>query len=676
MRKIDLHIHTKPTKWDAEFTFSLDTLADYVEKNDIDCIAVTNHNCFDAEQFKDISDALNIVTLPGIEITLGPNKGHMLLISDNDEIEDFNRKCQRIGEYVKELDDSIDVVILQNVFGDLSRYLLIPHYDKEPNIEKKILLELSSFIEAGEVSSVKKFIYKYKDQDSLTPVLFGDLRAKECLYAYPSRQTFIDLDEINITSLKLCLSDRTKVSLSRDAGHKLFQVLPNGLEISTGLNVIIGGRSSGKSYTLDEINKHHEKVKYIRQFELLEKDPKKDKEKFDSRQKSTQASVADEFLNEFRLVISDVSKISLESDERSIEQFIDSLITYATETEKADSFSKCKLFSESPFQDEDLRNLQKLISAVETIIDSLEYRAIVEAHINRRDLIALHKKLIEKYVITQQHILKRRWVNSVITSIRNDLQSKTSAPRVEEVDLSTVQRNRMRVRQFERIAKEIIKPRTFHKDELQNFSIVGRLLPFSGARELKEQSHSQMAFSEAFSEYERPYRFLKELQKIPGLDSSTYYQYFAKVDFQTLNQYGYPVSGGERAEFNLLQEIQDALQNDMLLIDEPESSFDNLFLKDHVNALIKSIAKNMPVVIVTHNNTVGASIQPDYLVFTQREVDQDGPHFRVYSGYPSSDTLSDLNGNQIKNQLVLLDCLEAGLDAYRERGRQYKISSD
>lgn len=53
--------------------------------------------------------------------------------------------------------------------------------------------------------------------------------------------------------------------MSRDAGHKLFQVLPNGLEISTGLNVIIGGRSSGKSYTLDEINKHHENVKYIRQ---------------------------------------------------------------------------------------------------------------------------------------------------------------------------------------------------------------------------------------------------------------------------------------------------------------------------------------------------------------------------------------------------------------------------
>ncbi len=53
------------------------------------------------------------------------------------------------------------------------------------------------------------------------------------------------------------------------------------------------------------------------------------------------------------------------------------------------------------------------------------------------------------------------------------------------------------------------------------------------------------------------------------------------------NKYGFNVSGGERAEFNLLTEIQDALKYDLLLIDEPESSFDNLFLKHDVNQLIK-----------------------------------------------------------------------------------------
>jgi ABC-type phosphate transport system ATPase subunit len=44
-----------------------------------------------------------------------------------------------------------------------------------------------------------------------------------------------------------------------------------------------------------------------------------------------------------------------------------------------------------------------------------------------------------------------------------------------------------------------------------------------------------------------------------------------------LNRDGFEVSGGERSEFRLLQEIMVAQNYDVLLIDEPESSFDNFF---------------------------------------------------------------------------------------------------
>lgn len=673
MKKIDLHIHTKKTQWDAEFVFSLNVLDEYVKKLEIDCIAITNHNCFDAVQFNLIAKTLNIEVLPGIEITLGSNHGHMILISNSSEVEDFACKCQKVEEYFCHKGESLDITTLKQIFCSLSSYLLIPHYDKAPTIDRNILLELSDYITAGEVGSVKKFSSKYKDGDSYVPLLFSDLRAKENLDSYPSRQTFVDLDEININSLKLCLSDRTKVSLSRGAGHQFFQALPDGLVISTGLNVILGGRSSGKSYTLDEISKSHERVKYIRQFELLEKDPEKDEETFNDRLKSSQAKITDEFLNDFKMVVDDVSDICIEKDEKNIETYINSLLTFASETEKSDTFSKCKLFSEPLYQDEKLNNLEKLIDAVEVIIDSQEYRSIIEKHIVKTELIALHRSLIDRFIKDQQLILKHRCVNSIVVSIKNGLQSKTAAPRVDDVNLFDIQRNRMKVKQFERISKNIVKEREIHKSELQNFKIVGKLLPYGGAQEMQRHSRTKLAFSVAFSQYDTPYKFLEELKNIQGINSSTYYQYFAKADFKILNQYGFPVSGGERAEFNLLREINDALQYDMLLIDEPESSFDNLFLKDQVNALIKDIAKYMPVVLVTHNNTVGISIQPDYLLFTKREIDKSGVHFRLYSGYPSSRTLSDLHGNTIENHLVLLDCLEAGSDAYKERSKQYEM---
>ena len=82
MKKIDLHIHTISTISDVNFNFDLDILETYVKTRSIDAIAITNHNLFDIEQFKKISTRLSFITVfPGIEINIGENCGHMLVIS-------------------------------------------------------------------------------------------------------------------------------------------------------------------------------------------------------------------------------------------------------------------------------------------------------------------------------------------------------------------------------------------------------------------------------------------------------------------------------------------------------------------------------------------------------------------------------------------------------------------
>ena len=46
MKKIDLHIHTISTVSDYDFDFDISKLKEYVDKLEIDCIAITNHNTF------------------------------------------------------------------------------------------------------------------------------------------------------------------------------------------------------------------------------------------------------------------------------------------------------------------------------------------------------------------------------------------------------------------------------------------------------------------------------------------------------------------------------------------------------------------------------------------------------------------------------------------------------
>ena len=96
------------------------------------------------------------------------------------------------------------------------------------------------------------------------------------------------------------------------------------------------------------------------------------------------------------------------------------------------------------------------------------------------------------------------------------------------------------------------------------------------------------------------------------------------------------------------------------LIDEPESSFDNIFLKSEVNQIIKDISKNMPVVVVTHNNTVGASIKPDYLIYTCKELEGGNFVYRTYSGYPTDKELLSLDGRKKLNFEITLNSLEQG----------------
>ena len=90
-----------------------------------------------------------------------------------------------------------------------------------------------------------------KRSEELVPILFSDERMENKGAQFPDRQTFIDIEELSINALKHALRDRAKVSLSPDEGNVLFQILDNGLQISTGLTVVLGGRSSGKSYTLN-----------------------------------------------------------------------------------------------------------------------------------------------------------------------------------------------------------------------------------------------------------------------------------------------------------------------------------------------------------------------------------------------------------------------------------------
>lgn len=670
LKKIDFHIHTVPTISDAHFTFSLEKFSEYVNSAELDAIAITNHDMFDLGQFNDIAEELDCVVFPGIEINL--DKGHILVISENTNLDEFQLKTQAVSEKITAVGDSITVDELVHIFGDLNNYLLIPHYEKKPAISGDTLDQIFDFISAGEVDSPKKFIRMAKDDTEITPVIFSDVRIREGMNKFPTRQTFIDCGDLSLNSLKFSLRDRNKVALSKSEGNSLFQVFDDGQELSTGLNIVIGARSSGKTVTLTQINKDYGNVKYIPQFSLVQRDDANYEKEFNADVARKKSVFADKHLSPFKTILDDVLNVDLGINRRKVKDYLDTLLKLAEEVEKLDAFSKVALFNETQFEVGVDKALSDLIGSVRQLIENIEYREIIDKHVDVNNLKELACELIELLWSKAYERKKKSCVNDVVRDVKNKLQLRTSATQVKDVDLYNVMIEHKKVSKFNQIAKLLQTEKVIFEENFQGFKVVCKQRPFEGPGEIKNVSGQKVAFSEAYRKYSNPYDYLVELKGNEALTPSEFYKYFTCIEYEILNKDGFKVSGGERSEFRLLQEIKDAQNYDYLLIDEPESSFDNIFLKGEVNHMLKEISKTMPVVIVTHNSTVGASINADYMVYTSKEIEGGDILYRRYSGHPSDKELCSIDGKKINNFQVTINSLEAGEDAYDDRRGGYE----
>ena len=517
MKKIDLHIHTVSSIIDGTFFFSLNSLKDYVEKLDIDCIAITNHNLFDKAQFEEICRVLSIKVLPGIEISL--EGGHILLISENEELEDFNLKCRQITGLIKDKGDCITYEQLIGIFPLLDKYLLIPHYEKKPHIAEETLIKLGDNIFAGEVTSLRKFKDCIKESGKLTPVIFSDCRFVEGMQNFSTRQTYIDAEDSTLRAIKGCLFDKAKVFLSKEEGNDFFQATDDGIVLSTGLNVIIGERSSGKTYTLNKIRRNFNNVKYLEQFSLLQND----EEKFKNLVTTRHSLVSENYLKEFKDVVYDINEIDLKTNKLNVGKYIDSLKKYAAENDKLDTYSKCKLYNETNFEKDDVDNLKKLISATELLIDNKEYKSIINKHISDGNLKSLFIHLINTHNRIHQDNLKKTWLNDLIDAIKEDLMFRSTTTKVEEVDFSKVQLDEIKVNKFKELVRKIQTEKDIDSKEIRGFKVVARTKKYIGASQLKAKSKRQLAFSDAFNNYNDPYSFLISFNPDSAIEKKYYF---------------------------------------------------------------------------------------------------------------------------------------------------------
>ena len=521
--------------------------------------------------------------------------------------------------------------------------------------------------------TLREFEVLKKSKSSIVPAFFSDMRSVANLENFPMRQTYVDVDEVTLESLKYALKDKSKVYLSANK-NSLFELLPDGFQASTGLNVILGNRSSGKSVTLNKIENYNSNVKYIKQFALIEKDENNEEQIFSKKVKQKKSGVIEDYLKEFKEVLTDILSIDVKKYENDLVDYLQTWIEYAIDYDKRDSFAKAVLYTSGEIDYLDESDAIKVIDALIVLLSNNKYHNLIDKYLERDKIIELLKELLICYDNIRLKNTIAKETNLIVGMIKNKLtlQSNISAPKSFNFKEYYISRKKIKV--FNELFNEIKKPRIVMNEKINKFTVVAETRGFSSATELKNSYGKKISFKAAMDQYDEGYKYILELKNIESIPETDFYRLIVYFDYKILNEYKLKVSGGERSEFRLLEELNDVSYYDMLLIDEPESSFDNMFLNQEVNERIKEISQKIPVFLVTHNNSIGESIKPDYYMYTKRCLKPDGKiEFKLYGGYPTAKELSTVDGDRIDNYSSLINSLEGGESVYNERCNDYEI---
>lgn len=690
MNRIDFHIHTVGTASDSSgFEFDVDVLKDYVERAHLAAVAITNHNGFYRDNYEQVSQALNITVFPGAEINVTKLSGfgHVIIVADPADIDDFASGMVTLANECPGKDDHVSWDRVVELFPKISDWLIIPHYKKSKKLDSATLSRIQSTTgyDALEVTNAKKWLVE-RDGADAPLVVFSDCRPglrmpdedpDDNIRRYAYGYTYLQCSEMSFSSVKAAFANANNVEIfptDRD-----FEILPEALPASRRMNVILGERSSGKTFTLKRILDAYEPEDrlYIEQFEITNK-AKKDV--FDKSVAEEDRVYFDNYFKALQDAINHYTQFDRGACEDAVRAYCTALIKYAAAP--TDRYSERPIYNADGFAYEESDAVEasdvKLRKAARSLAGGGKRPDLVKEYVDPDTLMALDGRLRE--LMKQAHTARwqKEQCDAAVAAIKKELSKKSARKPLPQVDqLREYFKYCYREKRLAKALDALAVPLDLKSDEEYKYLKKRTRQMFSNATEARKDCGLTLpSGTNVAGLFGANATATKRLAIIRGFDAAVQaracrllFNIKSRIVFNDGSNAA--LSGGQRAEYLLLHRIAGAAGKDVVLIDEPESSFDNPFLNHDVITLLNDVAEHATVFLVTHNNTLGVSLLPDCIIYTEKT---DSGEYRVYSGELSATNLTDAYGNDCDRKKVLLDTMEAGRDAYLERRIHYGLA--
>lgn len=689
VKRIDFHIHTlsDPQK-DNGFIFSIDWLKKYVEQAELDAIAITNHNLFNYEQYLKISEQLNIPVFPGMELSL--ETGHVNVIFNNDE--QTVSMLSRVNENINlGGNEGLSVAKFEELFENLTDGIIVFESGKSNslNITNNFTTPFfNNFTFALGVNNQWRF-QKIKHSDSkYAPVLFSDAHstdrdpdpARNMIPHLLLKNTFIQTHDIDFSQIKRVLKNKDSISILRDISDIVqIEVDDEVVNVATGLNLIVGRRGTGKTYFLKKVHEQYteENIMEIAQFESAQQT----KNYLNEKKASSRNEVRDTWQQKNRKQWETIKSHYEDKVEDELDIYLTELKRYANQKSETGYADKVSLFKETEFEINKYQSLKDALQGLHEVLTTDDLWKIVDNIEKRKIFIDVYNQLRTKLI--HLTIMNKTYnvVNQIMKSVKQTIEKHTGVKQPPSISL---QKNFQYNLEKELINKFMLQATALSNESEEHIGgyIVKTLKkPWKSASEFKSQFTAPKGTS-VDADLIKPYiandfdNFFNNLfspkycEKYSITSASDVVKYSVNFETQLKTESGAKASGGQEVAFGLMLKLNDAKNKDIVLVDEPEASLDNIFIRDELVSQLKELSKTTTVFVITHNSTLGTLLKPDRLIVTK--YDDKSDKYTILSGDYTSHKLENTTGLEIPSYNDFVDAMEAGINTYKTKGEQYE----
>lgn len=673
---MDFHIHTISSGKDYDFTYSSEWMKEYVQKAELDAIAITNHDMFDLENYLQVKeDISNIKIFPGMELSL--EEGHVNIVFPEENIDDLVKfsdwlKKQNLGEKGKISTEDF----CQNM-NNWEKGIYIFELGKSNSLA--VPKKLSDVTAVGGVSNQLKFQVIHKKEHLLTPVLFSDAHAsldepeqkRRNINLLMNKNTFLQIDNCTFTEIKNCISDRSKVGINKENLSNVINI--GNHKVSTGLNLIVGKRGTGKTKFLKRVREQYEleEIYAIEQFETAKAD-----EYINEQRKEQGHSNFNNWKKQYASQFSAIRKyLSLPTNDltKELETYLSSVKNFAKETVASNSKSKYQLIKESNFENKSISNLEEYLISLKKIIGSEDFWSLLKNSSEKKLVfIETYMELRNLYIEKRLNNEIQNRVNVILNSVKDIVESKTGISPVSQCEFAKIIHKNQTEKAINKFMVEIVNEKVLRTENIHGYKIIVKLQPFKNADQFRrDQSTKEAVSDDLMGPYQREdyITFLHNLKKKSFFNISNLEEYILHLDAELLDSDGTPASGGQAVGFALMMRLEQAKNKPIILIDEPEASLDNAYIRQELIKTIKELAIESTVFVVTHNSTLGTLLEPDYLIVTTKSGKD---NYHTLSGEFSSHLISEKIGNFESSYEKFVEAMESGIEAYNKKGEIYE----